>query len=385
MLPVSDSQRQSVDKSAEKQPPTNKQVAALLDEAWRLRDQMEQPFTAAPMSPIDYAPHLWRAYQELLLGYDRRARSGVEYDPAVLADDLRTNAMPLASLLAEKPLPPVVGRSTILGRLADAQRRFRDQLQADRFDQLVKDPRVGRFLQFMRMKNTFVFRATDYVRWYAAAAPLLSQRHRLYQPIADYLAELGVFVDILQSASGHPDQVEQSLDNLNQQAQTIEHLRKAIEEDGLYKDAADLIDAANKTPAKPGLAGPIDSLLATPLLRAALRAKLIQARSKLEQPLAAEEPSADHSPQLPSVVRWSRRLQDQAVLDGRLAGLFDPSVRLPSPKPGEADSAATLLAKYRALGSSLGDLYRHLPQKINEDLQLSHPAVAMVWPMVARR
>jgi hypothetical protein len=66
------------------------QVAALLEEAWRLRDRIEQSPTAAGLTPIDYAPHLWRAYQELLLGYELRLRGGREYDPAKLADDLRT-------------------------------------------------------------------------------------------------------------------------------------------------------------------------------------------------------------------------------------------------------------------------------------------------------
>ena len=273
------------------------QVAHLLEEAWRLRDQIEQPSTAAPVTPVDYAPHLWRAYQELLLGYERRYRGGSEYEPAKLADDLRTNILPAAALATGQPLPPAAGRATIISRLADAQQAFLAKFKEEQIDRLAKDPRDLRYLELVRSKNELVFRAADYVRWHAAAEQGSSRKDRLYQPIADFLAQLRTFVDQLEAferaaaAPSGSDQIAGDLDGLARQAETLQRLRKAIEEEGLYKDAADLIDVATKNPAKKGIAGPIDVLLATPLLPAPLRTRLLHARSGLAATVCRGRPA----------------------------------------------------------------------------------------------
>jgi hypothetical protein len=368
--------------SADPRNQATKQVAALLEQAWRLRDQIEQPLTAAPATPIDYAPHLWRAYQELLLGYERRFRGGSEYDPAKLADDLRMNILPLASLAAGQPLPPAAGRATIVSRLADAQQRFLVKFKQDWSDQLAKDPRAGRYLELVRLKNEFLFRAIDYVRWLAAAAPSSPRRHRLYQPIADFLGGLRSFVDQLESledaasAPSEGNRVEDALASLGLQAENLQRLRKAVEEEGLYKDAADLIDLAAKNPAKKGIAGPIDGLLATPLLPAPLRTRLLRARVGLEQPFAAEERSAASLPQPQPLVRWSGQLDDQAALEGQLVGLADPAVKLPSPESGDVPTAQALVAKYRAFGKAIGQFYQRLPKEINRDFRPGDTASA---------
>jgi len=382
IVPVSDSQlSDSEDKTAED--PAVKQVAALLDEAWRLRDRFQNRRAAPTWTPIDYAPHLWRAYQELLLGYERRSRGGMEYDSAKLADNLRTNVLPLAILVADQPLPSAVGKATLLGRLAAAQERFRVRLQHEHFDRLVKDPRAARYLDLIRLKNELVFRATDYVRWHAALMSDAPRRHRLNEPLAAFLAELGSWVDNLEALESsavsitESRQIEEALDNLGRQAQTLEKLRKTIEEDGLYKDAADLIAAAAKNPAAKGLAGPIDALLATPLMPAASRAKLLQARSSLEQPLsAAGQLSADAKLQPPSFVHWRGCLGDQVVLEERLVALADPHAKLLPPERGDAASPAELLAKYRAFGTALGEFYSRLPQNCNDGFKLGDAGAA---------
>jgi hypothetical protein len=256
---------------------------------------------------------LWRAYQELLLGHERRSHGGVGYDPAKLAGELKTNVQSLESLLANQPLPPAIGKSEIISRVADAQRRFFDKLKADGLSQSVKDQRVDRYLALVRVKNELVFRATDYVRWHATTMRNSPRRHRLYQPIVDFLTGLRALVDRLDSCESEASvpsastQVEETLDGLDLQAQTLKTLRKAIEEEGLYKDAADLIDRATKNPETRGIAGPIGSLLATPLLPAPLRMKLLRARIGLRQPFDTGSRSADGKPQPPA--RWT--------LDGR--------------------------------------------------------------------
>ncbi len=363
-----------------------KQAEALLEQAWRLRDQIEQPVAAAPVTPIDYAPHLWRAYQELLLGYERRYRGDTQSDPAKLADDLRTNVLPVASLVPGQPSSPAVGKATIVSRLVDAQERFLAKFKEEWADQLAKDPRARHYLELVRARNGFVFRATDYVRWLAAAAPNSPRRNRLYQPIADFLAALGPFVNQLESlestaaSAAEGNRVDDALASLSLQAETLQGLRRAIEEEGLQKDAADLIDAATKDPAKKGLTGPMESLLATPLLPATLRARLLHARGKLQQPLSiGEERAAAGVRQPASLARWTSQLHDQAAMEEQLVALADPAAKLPAIKTpaewGNTASAGALSAGYRALGKAVGDFYRRLPEEINQ-AQPGEPAAA---------
>ena len=179
-----------------------RQVVVLLQEGWRLRDRAQQRSPAAPWTPVDYAPHLWRAYQELLLGYERRYCSGAQYDPEQLAADLRTNILPLANLLDGGPLPPAAGKATVIGRLADARQRFLAAAGGQQLDRLGKDKRSGRYLELVRLKNDLVFRARDYVRWQMAAGRSSAGRHRLYQPIYDFLIALRQFVDQLEAIEG---------------------------------------------------------------------------------------------------------------------------------------------------------------------------------------
>ena len=54
------------------------QVALLLEEAWKLRDQLQNRSREAWI-PTDYAPHLWREYQATLLGYQRQYRAGSSF------------------------------------------------------------------------------------------------------------------------------------------------------------------------------------------------------------------------------------------------------------------------------------------------------------------
>ena len=325
--------------------------------------------------------HLWRAYQELLLGYERRYRSGAQYDPVQLAADLRTNILPLASLLDSRPLPPAADKATIIARLADARQRFLTTAKQQQFDRLGKDKRAGRYLELVRMKNNLVFRARDYVRWHAAAGRSSAGRHRLYQPIYDFLIALRQFVNQLEAIQGaapalaKADQVDQALDSLDLLVQTLRPLPTAIEQDGLYKDAARLIELADKNPAAKGIAGPIDSLLATPLLPAALRMRLLRAQSRLEQPFAAEDPSADDAIRPPSLVSWSGRLYDQAALEEQLMGLAEPTVQFPPLQSTDAVTIRTLLTQYQWLGKAAEQLYPQLPKVINRNFQARDPAI----------
>ena len=257
------------------------QLAALFEEAWRLRDRIEQSSAAARPTPIDYAPHLWRAYQELLLGYESRWRGGRQYDPAQLADDLRTDILPLKAWRPASRChpPPVAPRSSTAWPTPNVV-----SWPASRRSSPTSLPRTrgpaGTWS--WSAQNVLVFRATDYVRWLAAAQRGSWRRHRLAQPIADLLAALRTFVNQLEAleiAASTPsgsNRVADAFGTLGLQMETLERLRKTIEDNGLYKDAGGLIDMAAKSPGAKGIAGPIDSLLATPLLPPPLRTRLLR-------------------------------------------------------------------------------------------------------------
>ena len=340
----------------------------------------QQRSPAALWTPVDYAPHLWRAYQELLLGYERRYRSGEQYDAVKLAADLRSDILPLANLLDGRPLPPSAEKATIIARLADARQRFLAAAQEQQLDRLDKDKRSGRYLELVRLKNDLVFRAYDYVCWQAAGSRSSTGRHRLYQPIYDFLTTLRQLVSQLEAIEGaapklaNAGPVDQALDSLDLLVQTLRPLPKAIEENGLCKDAAELIESADKNPTDKAIAGSIDNLLATPLLPAALRMKLLRARSRLDEPFAAKGQSADDALRPPSLVSWSGRLYDQAALEEQLVGLAEPTVQFPPMHSTDAVTMRTLLAQYHWLGKALGQFCSQLPQAINRNLQARDPA-----------
>ena len=50
-----------------------------MTKAWEWRDKVQVHAGAGNWSPVDYAPHLWREYQELLLGHEMRYRLGVAW------------------------------------------------------------------------------------------------------------------------------------------------------------------------------------------------------------------------------------------------------------------------------------------------------------------
>ena len=172
----------------------------------------------------------------------------------------------------------------------------------------------------------------------------------------------------------HAAQVGQALDSLDLLVQTLRPLPKLIEENGLCKDAAELIARADENPADKALAGPINGLLSTPLLPAALRMKLLRARNRLDQPFAARGPSADDALRSPSLVSWSGRLYDQAALDEQLVGLAEPTAQFPPMQSTDAVTMRTLLAQYQWLGKALGQFYPQLPQAINQTLKAGNPA-----------
>ena len=279
-------------------PPETLLLQKLLGEAWALRDRVEDRRPPDGWSPVDYAPHLRREYQALLLGYEWRSRAGAAFDAKALADDLQSKVLPLGDVSADKPAPPEVARWSVLDRLFAARREFLAAGVDTRFQGPPEQVRAVR--DMIRLKNDLVFsrRTTPH------GTPGFGRPRRVPTgSIGRFWIYWGHWrrsptnsIDLEAAClSGEsPAAVQQRLDDLALRARRLDELRSSVEGSGLQKDAADLADAAEKEPQKKGLATSIDALLSVPLLPAELHTRLLAARAKLDQPLRvpAEESAA---------------------------------------------------------------------------------------------
>lgn len=346
----------------------------LLLKAWQLCDRMQDRDASGPWSPVDYAPHLWSEFQELLLGYELRCRAGAAFDADRLAKDLQANVLPLQDWMdgGGGGLPSTVGRSPVLARLAEARRRF-----------LASGDQSGDVDEALRCKNDLLYRARYYVRWHGLAQRASPRQHRLLRPVSDLLSELRSFLDrlerleVLASDGGPAARITEIREQLAVGRQRLEDLRKAIERDGLYRNAADLAERARKHPKTKGIAGAMDALLAVPLLPADLRMRVLAARAGLDQPLSSADAPPASLPRPPSIVPWSRRLRDQAGLENALVRLADPAASLTPPVASAAaeqpQAAERLWAEYRQLGRQLRSFYQELPAAIDARRRSADP------------
>ncbi len=325
-----------------------------LDRAWQLRDQLQMRTAEKPWSAVDYAPHLWRAHQELLLGYERRYRAGEAFDPADLIADIDTN------ILADK-------RQAAFRLMTDAEVGFQGQAE-----------NTGKIREVIQLRNDLLFRAPYYVRWHAAISQTMGAPDRLADEVAKLLTQTATFldeVDELRQAVGKGSslkQMQQMLDRLRSSRQ-LREVHQQIE-DGLAADAREL---ATRAKAK-GSVGRIESLLSTPLLSAPQRMKLVAALDNVKQtPLqsdpAWEDAGYESEASGAAEARW-RCLAEQATLESALIRMADPDaeVRLPKADASTADDGPW--EAYREFGTALGTFYRGLPGRINEDLQSEVPS-----------
>ena len=210
--------------------------------------------------PVDYAPHLWREYQELVLGHEMRYRLGMAWT--------ESSARDLRDLAADTP-EGGFDKRTIRGRLADAKARF----EADEAKALFKGlPEKFRIVEdAVKLKDELVLAAPYYVRWCARSAIVSPDNP---PPLDDIAALVGKklpdFIDLLEkfeegNAPASPSaDIDERLKELGERKDELENLRAKIDRSGLESEPK-------------GSVGRIESLLATPLLSAPSRMKLLEA------------------------------------------------------------------------------------------------------------
>lgn len=116
----------------DKGPSAAERAAQRLADAWSLRDELASR-SRYDLSPVDFAPHLWRMYEARLLAAERMLRFGADEDARAVVAMLERELLPLDELY-DPAVPPPDDPRTLAEQIAAALPR--SQLPADAFPSL---------------------------------------------------------------------------------------------------------------------------------------------------------------------------------------------------------------------------------------------------------
>ncbi len=394
--------------SAKPEPPAKKQGAEppmppvapelqearrLLAQAWAAQDAFQARTDAGTWLPADYAPHLWREYQETLLGYEQRLWAGQAFQAKEIAASLQKEVLPLAAVLRDAAVPVGVDRGTVLGRLAEARQQFVGSEAKASYEQPLQGVEVLR--EAIQLGNELTLDVAYLVRWHAAASASSPQSLTVYQPLRQLLDQglpalrnrLDEFLtaDSI-SAPGRGDR-QAKLDDLRRLLDQLRQLRDQIERNGILREAQQLASEVSAGGQAKGIADRIDGFLATPLLPAPLRQALLDVRGRLDSSFGPPDLGPVASPPL-AVPGWRRqRLQEQGQLEISLLAWADPEAaagldaRFAAVKQADEQLAAggddgPWWQAWRQLGADLSDFYQDLPARIRQSGQSSDSGAA---------
>lgn len=333
----------------------DKKVRDFVERLWELPDGLgDRPADAEsgkPWSAVDYAPHQWRHYMELLVRRELRYRLGMESDGS------------------EMPPPPV---------------------QTD------LPPGEEEIRELIRLKNELVFRAPYYVRWYVRASRAAGTRlPHLHQPIAEVLNRLPEFAEKLGDLQQYgldrrpPGSLADAFDRLQEMAGPLRKLQAQLQE-AVDKEVIDLA----QSPKASNNADRAEALLSVPLLSAEGRIKLIEALNTLGPPNPEIGASVDLEDLDRDAQEFTRRqwalLPEQAELEMQLVVLAaGRSMRQEIPLPGKSSHAEQPWEAYSQFGDQLRAFYRRLPEEVNrladeKDPQATRSAERMLRLVDAR-
>jgi hypothetical protein len=343
-------------------------VPAMLGKAWQQRDRMRVRQGAAAWSPVDYAPHLWREYHELLLGFELRYRYGVPFK------EERLKA--LRDLAEGTGAASGFGEASILGRLESARQSFLNNAQTLKKFEQARSEGLGEIEEAIKLRNDLMFAAAYYVRWHAQMATTSSAEIPFYRRIStllddEHLPKLVRLLDSLErpTATDSPE-FQANMAELRKTKRQLEELRTDFEDGayGLRRVAEDLLKSPPKRLAD---LHAIEGLLSIPLLASDLRARLIERLVRLDPPLelAAARQRSRPPTETVSALRLWERYGEQLRLEVALAKLADPEFRLAAEPtaamaPHLAKSDGDVWEDYRKLGHGLGEFYQAVPDRI---------------------
>ena len=355
-------------------------IRYLLEKAWAWRDSVRAQGDPRPWSPVDYAPHRWREYQELLLGYEWRWRYGVSLDDAKLAE--------LKDLSK--------GETSVQKWLKKAETQFNQSDFKTQFDEHPEFVDVKRAVQ---LKNDLFFAVPYYLRWHAWAAWASPRGDSLEEPISDTIDKLADLLDDLESLEKHdaPDRGGRSgtlnqqelLEKLDEKIDELKELQRDLQVDRLEKETGELLDERRNEPGEKWVAR-AETLLSTPLLSGTLRMKLLDALKVVDEgstDLSGEVDPAEPPSSTVRERRWAAlkshvELQKKAIGIGKLD---DPNFEIEElPPAGQPEE--DFLKKSRNAGAALRAYYAKLPNEINQALSENDFSAPRRWlPMVDPR
>ena len=299
---------------AAKEVPASRLAKALAD-AWRRRDRLQDRNSCrGGWTPADYAPHLWREYQELLLKLDRRSRAGTAFDPAKLTAEIARDLDLDESLFLLNAKPgPAAFPDTIADRLTVARKKFLHRLESERFFTQT-DP----LHKATQAKNDLLMRVAYYVRCNATASRSSAEHGPFGQDLRGLLSSLRGLIDLLEplQSAGGPQSGKELPAEVAEQLAAAEEFGQRI--DSNFESAEPRLDRTA-----------IAALLNTPLPSAAARMRLLAALAKTAAKLPDEQspPSSLQSSPRSSSPDWAAGIHQQAELEVQLAGLANLQFR----------------------------------------------------------
>lgn len=320
-------------KSAEAAPLSIEQKLRLESQRlWELRDRLRGRQATTGMSPVDFAPHIWREAEAWLLYYEQRLRSGRVIDSQARGDardaedlelrlrDMRTLAAELERLLAAMNGAATSGsrdEKSVGDRLLAAWQRYVLERQPadDQFEreagELLRDTR-----QAARRLADQIHDSIYFVRWFGQAAMTLPDASRYRDAIGGYLVDLTACARELRQLERTPI-ISSQQSRLNQ---FLEHQKQLAEsERQLREDLAALEQESLDRIAEPVAQLRVDGLLATPWLSAPRRGKLFDAlrlprsRSVVARGFAAPSIPAENRSRLLTFRRDCLQLESKLI------------------------------------------------------------------------
>lgn len=382
--------------SPESQPAENEKAApakltpqelllSQLEQAWRLRDAIQDPETR-DVTPITFAPHLWRALEAELLFWEREVLADPVFDQSkteategkaepvlplpknvtAVEDLINTLTSLNAAISANRPQRSAANDRSIRTRLLKAWDRYVDfQLADEEKFTLREAPEVVQLRDQAREFDLLVYSLPYYVRWHARAHQSLSSDSSQHKELRDYLDAVVRLATTLSSLRAMP-QLSYS------DEYRLEQVGAQLAQASLLRSRLDSVLWEDRDRGSPIIG---ERLLATPLLDAQRRMQLLRALLQIApgEPDVRAIPDARQDLSV-SLKQW-QRLHAHCELELRLVelafGTDHHLVKSLSAELAEADKLAVaeraeadLWATYRRVGAQFGQCFESLPKSV---------------------
>jgi hypothetical protein len=364
-------------------PPAYKGPLKWVDEAWKDQDDWKGWAGLESWGPRDYAPHLWREFEQVIINYELRRRAWLG----------ATESQTLKHLLDEFATAKEKAKSDVKSAMSEFARSsaLKTLSRSDDDSKLIREA--------VQERNACLYRAVDLVAWHARAT-CGSKTNPSSEGIDAFLRALSDFEKSLDDLVAKPlDDAQRASHRVRFKTEldALRTARRAID------DRIDLeVELLVKAPATPGAARRIEALLATSLIKLPARIKLLglldpQANDSATAPAGSRESRDsksdrvaagkeldqwldDNKPGLPQLQALDlfQRLESAAESQAALAGPWDSAavhagLEVQLARLANHDFGTGLAKQFdhnaiRELGGQLAGFYLQLPKDISDHM-----------------